>query len=54
MVGLEIGAGDYVSKPFGVRGAIARIRAVVRQVRPGEPNGAGGRPVPTPDHYGPG
>jgi two-component system response regulator RegX3 len=34
VVGLEIGADDYVSKPFGVREVIARIRAVLRRVRP--------------------
>ncbi|CAM5530063.1 response regulator transcription factor [Streptomyces tanashiensis] len=34
VVGLEIGADDYVSKPFGVREVIARIRAVMRRVRP--------------------
>jgi two-component system response regulator RegX3 len=34
VVGLEIGADDYVSKPFGVREVIARIRAVLRRVQP--------------------
>jgi len=34
VVGLEIGADDYVSKPFGVREVVARIRAVLRRVRP--------------------
>jgi DNA-binding response OmpR family regulator len=34
VVGLEIGADDYVSKPFGVREVIARIRAVMRRVKP--------------------
>ncbi|MEV5899224.1 response regulator transcription factor [Streptomyces sp. NPDC052127] len=33
VVGLELGADDYVSKPFGVREVIARIRAVMRRVR---------------------
>ncbi|MBP2472356.1 DNA-binding response OmpR family regulator [Crossiella equi] len=36
VVGLELGADDYVSKPFGVREVIARIRAVLRRVRPAE------------------
>ncbi|MBP2326019.1 DNA-binding response OmpR family regulator [Kibdelosporangium banguiense] len=31
VVGLEIGADDYVSKPFGVREVIARMRAVLRR-----------------------
>ncbi|MFF2191654.1 response regulator transcription factor [Streptomyces sp. NPDC058157] len=40
VVGLEIGADDYVSKPFGVREVIARIRAVMRRARPqSEPQG---------------
>jgi DNA-binding response OmpR family regulator len=36
VVGLEIGADDYVSKPFGVREVIARMRAVLRRVRPAD------------------
>ncbi|WP_327430412.1 response regulator transcription factor [Streptomyces sp. NBC_01236] len=47
VVGLEIGADDYVSKPFGVREVIARIRAVMRRVQPPTPATAG------PDRYGP-
>ncbi len=31
--GLEIGADDYVTKPFGVRELLARIRAVLRRAR---------------------
>lgn len=34
VVGLELGADDYVSKPFGVREVIARIRAVMRRAQP--------------------
>ena len=34
VVGLEIGADDYVSKPFGVREVVARMRAVLRRARP--------------------
>ncbi|MGI5456602.1 response regulator transcription factor [Streptomyces sp. CA-249302] len=37
VVGLELGADDYVSKPFGVREVIARIRAVMRRVQPRNP-----------------
>jgi DNA-binding response OmpR family regulator len=34
VVGLELGADDYVVKPFGVRELVARIRAVTRRSRP--------------------
>jgi two-component system response regulator RegX3 len=34
VVGLEIGADDYVTKPFGVREVVARIRAVMRRAQP--------------------
>ncbi|MGW3206038.1 response regulator transcription factor [Streptomyces sp. NPDC001135] len=33
VLGLELGADDYVSKPFGVRELVARIRAVTRRTR---------------------
>jgi len=36
VVGLEIGADDYVTKPFGVREVVARMRAVLRRVRPAQ------------------
>jgi DNA-binding response OmpR family regulator len=32
---LEIGADDYIVKPFGVRELLARIRAVLRRTSPG-------------------
>ena len=32
VVGLELGADDYLTKPFGVRELVARIRAVMRRV----------------------
>jgi DNA-binding response OmpR family regulator len=36
VVGLEVGADDYVVKPFGLRELVARIRAVSRRSRPRE------------------
>jgi two-component system response regulator RegX3 len=37
IVGLEVGADDYVVKPFSARELVARIRAVLRRARPAEP-----------------
>jgi two-component system OmpR family response regulator len=34
VVGLEMGADDYLSKPFGTRELVARIRAVLRRTEP--------------------
>jgi two-component system, OmpR family, response regulator len=36
VVGLELGADDYVTKPFGLRELLARIRAVLRRAEAGE------------------
>ncbi|MFF7644284.1 response regulator [Streptomyces canus] len=47
VVGLELGADDYVTKPFGVREVIARIRAVMRRAQPRTEAAAAG-----PDTYG--
>jgi DNA-binding response OmpR family regulator len=41
VVGLEVGADDYVVKPFSPRELIARIKAVLRRTR-GEPPAAAG------------
>ncbi len=34
VVGLQLGADDYVTKPFGIRELLARIEAVLRRARP--------------------
>lgn len=47
VVGLEIGADDYITKPFAMRELIARIRAIVRRV--GMTNEPAPAPVTRPD-----
>ncbi len=37
VVGLEVGADDYVTKPFDLRELLARIKAVLRRTAPLEP-----------------
>ena len=37
IVGLDLGADDYVTKPFSIRELLARIRALLRRARPGGP-----------------
>ena len=42
IVGLELGADDYLSKPFNPRELVARIRAILRRAQP-DPRGSGER-----------
>jgi two-component system OmpR family response regulator len=44
VVGLEVGADDYVTKPFDLRELAARVRAVLRRA----PTGPEARPAPRP------
>jgi two-component system OmpR family response regulator len=37
IVGLEIGADDYMTKPFSMRELIARVRAMLRRTKMAEP-----------------
>jgi two-component system response regulator RegX3 len=37
LVGIELGADDYVTKPYRIRELVARIRAVLRRVETGTP-----------------
>jgi two-component system response regulator CpxR len=39
IVGLEIGADDYLPKPFNPRELVARIRAILRRTKPGSADG---------------
>ncbi len=43
ILGLELGADDYVPKPFDLRELVARVRSVLRRVRP---DGAAQSPQP--------
>ncbi|MEO7743567.1 MAG: two-component system response regulator OmpR [Usitatibacter sp.] len=52
IVGLEIGADDYVAKPFNPRELVARIHAVLRRQAPAQTPGAPS-PEPTEAAFGP-
>lgn len=45
IVGLELGADDYVVKPFSAAEVISRIRAVLRRSAPRNGDGAAAKPV---------
>lgn len=40
IVGLSLGADDYVVKPFSPREIVARVKAILRRARPMLPSGA--------------
>jgi two-component system, OmpR family, response regulator len=45
VMGLELGADDYVTKPFSPRELLARIRTVVRRAKSAVPDAARGREI---------
>jgi DNA-binding response OmpR family regulator len=53
VVGLELGADDYVTKPFSVRELMARIKTVLRRAQAGN-SGTGELSKPDPRKRGPG
>lgn len=42
LIGLEVGADDYISKPFSPREVVARVKAVLRRVEGSRTDGATG------------
>ena len=48
VVGLEVGADDYVTKPFDLRELVARVKAVLRRITPEAP-AVPAAPVADPD-----
>lgn len=46
VVGLEVGADDYVTKPFDLRELLARIKAVLRRLAPADTPAAPAQAVP--------
>jgi two-component system phosphate regulon response regulator OmpR len=50
VIGLEVGADDYLAKPFGPRELLARLRALLRRVQPGAADVTASAVQP---HFGP-
>jgi two-component system, OmpR family, catabolic regulation response regulator CreB len=50
IVGLELGADDYIAKPFSPRELTARVRAILRRVTAGGETSASAKPSSTWEH----
>src|SRR6187431_2901303 len=48
VVGLEVGADDYVTKPFDLRELLARIKAVLRRIVPAPAPASAATPTTPP------
>jgi two-component system phosphate regulon response regulator OmpR len=53
VVGLEVGADDYLAKPFGPRELLARLRALLRRSHSAIGTPAAGELSPSTNHFGP-
>jgi two-component system phosphate regulon response regulator PhoB len=51
VVGFELGADDYVTKPFSVRELVLRVGAILRARRPSAPAAAGAQVAPQRRRY---
>ena len=51
VVGLEVGADDYVTKPFDLRELLARIKAVLRRTAGAPTTTAAAATTPAPDQF---
>lgn len=52
VVGLELGADDYIAKPFSPRELVARVRTILRRSARSSTNGSNGSPTASPPNHG--